>query len=443
MLNRSIGLKKGLVPVTRAVSKRHLSINEFRSAQLLSEYGVNTPAGSVARTPQEASKIAESLFNSKKLFDNELVVKAQALTGGRGKGHFDNGFPTGIKMVDGVDETVSVAAQMLGNRLITKQSGERGKLVDAVYIVEKKKVLKEAYLSIIMDRAAKKPLIIACKEGGMNIEEVAKRNPDAIKKYHIDPSVGVTDQIAMDVSKALGFSEGVLNEGADQVKKLYEIYDKTDSTQIEINPISEVEELDDPKTHKVFCMDAKFGFDDNASYRQEKIYSWRNDVEESPEEKFSTEAKRDFDLNFVKLNGNIGCLVNGAGLAMATMDVIQLYGGKPANFLDCGGGATPETVKKAFELIVQSSKSSNTALDAIFVNIFGGIVRCDYVAQGIVDAIKELNLKNLPIIVRLQGTNLEKGRQIVKESGVNIFSFDELDPAAEKAVEMANTNANA
>ncbi|EDO19215.1 hypothetical protein Kpol_1050p74 [Vanderwaltozyma polyspora DSM 70294] len=424
--------------VVTPVSKRFLSINEFRSAQLLNEYGVNTPAGAVAWTPQQASQVSASLFD-KLGRDAQLVVKAQALTGGRGKGHFDNGFPTGIQMVDSQQQATETASQMLGHRLITKQSGEKGKLVNAVYIVERKKVLREAYLSILMDRAERKPLIIVCEEGGMNIEEVAERSPEKIKKFHIDPSKGVTDEIATGVAKGLGFSQEVLEDAKDQVKRLYKIYDNTDATQIEINPLSEVETAE--SKHGVMCMDAKFGFDDNASYRQERIYSWRNDVEESPEEKFSTEAKRDYDLNFVKLNGNIGCLVNGAGLAMATMDVIQLYGGKPANFLDCGGGATPQTIKKAFELIVDSSKTSATPLDAIFVNIFGGIVRCDFVAQGIVDAIKDLNLKDLPIVVRLQGTNLDEGREIVKSSGVNILAFDELDPAAEKVVEVANSRA--
>lgn len=421
--------------VGRMVSRRHLSINEFRSAQILKEYGVGTPNGGVAQTPEMARAVAEGIFKTE-LIDNELVVKAQALTGGRGKGHFDNGFPTGIKMVSSPQEAFDVATQMLGNRLITKQSGEKGKLVSAAFIVEKKKVLKEAYLSILMDRAKKMPLIIVCEEGGMNIEEVAKRNPEAIKKYHVEPSKGVSETLAVEIASNLGFNKAVIIDAADQIQKLYKIFSETDATQIEINPLSEV--VKDEFTNQVMCMDAKFGFDDNASYRQERIYSWRNDVEETPQEKFTTEAKRDYDLNFVKLDGNIGCLVNGAGLAMATMDVIQLYGGKPANFLDCGGGATPQTVKKAFELIVESSKSSGTPLDAIFVNIFGGIVRCDFVAQGIVDAIKDLQLKDLPIIVRLQGTNLEQGREIVKNSGVNIFSFDELDPAAQKAVELAN-----
>lgn len=397
-------------------AKRHLSIHEYHSADLLRKYGVGTPKGGAAHSVQEATNIAIQLGGK------NLVVKAQALTGGRGKGHFDNGMQSGIHMINSVQEVTDVSGKMLGHKLITKQSGAKGKLVSGVYIVERVDAKHESYLCILMDRQTKKPLIICSSEGGMNIEEVAEKNPDAIKKFYIDNSIGLTEEVATQIGKSLGFSAEAEADAKDAVMKLYKIFQEKDATQIEINPLSEVI----GQHTKVMCMDAKFGFDDNASFRQDEVYSWRDLTQEDPDEVVAKKS----DLNFVKLQGNIGCLVNGAGLAMATMDVIKLYGGDPANFLDCGGGATPETIETAFKLIL-----SNDKVDAIFVNIFGGIVRCDYVAQGLVAATKNLSVK-VPIVARLQGTNLEQGRRIIAESGLKIYSFDELDPAAEKVVQL-------
>lgn len=401
------------------VQTRNLSIHEYRSAQLLRDYGIGTPRGEAADTPAGALKAAEDLKSDK------LVVKAQALTGGRGKGHFDSGLKSGVHIISKPQEAEELAGQMLKHRLITKQSGEKGKPVSAVYVVECVNAAHESYLSILMDRSTQNTLIICSPEGGMNIEEVAKTNPDAIKKFYITPSEGITPETAKAIGASLGFSKEAEAEAADAVTKLYKIFNERDATQIEINPLSEV--IGDPE-HKVMCMDAKFGFDDHASFRQSDIFNWRDVSQEDPDEVIAKES----GLNFVKLQGNIGCLVNGAGLAMATMDVIKLYGGDPANFLDCGGGATPETIKKAFELIL-----SNKNVDAIFINIFGGIVRCDYVAQGLVNAAKELGVE-VPIVTRLQGTNFEEAQSIIKGSGYKIFSFEELDPAAEKAVNLAN-----
>lgn len=405
--------------VLKLEQTRKLSIHEFRSAQLLRDYGIGTPRGDAATTPEDAFKVAQGLHTDK------LVIKAQALTGGRGKGHFDTGFKSGVHMIESPEQAKDLAEKMLQHKLITKQSGAKGKLVSAVYLVERVNAKHEAYLSILMDRQTQKPLIICSSEGGMNIEDVAKKNPDAIKKFYITPSEGITDETCKAVSENIGFSKESQPEAADAVKKLYKIFSEKDATQIEINPFSEV--VGDAN-HKVMCMDAKFGFDDNASFKQEEIWSWRDLSQEDHDEVIA----KQYDLNFVKLQGNIGCLVNGAGLAMATMDVIKLYGGDPANFLDCGGGATPETIKKAFELIL-----SNERVDAIFVNIFGGIVRCDFVAEGLVNAAKELGVK-VPIVARLQGTKLEEGQAIIKGSGLKIYSFDELDPAAQKAVELAH-----
>lgn len=411
-----------------AVSRRYLSIHEYRSAELLRKYGIGTPRGAVAFSPEEAVEHARDLSVG------TVVLKAQALTGGRGKGHFlESGLKGGVKLVPSSDtaQIEQLARGMLGNHLVTKQSGPAGKFVSGVYVAEKVDALKESYLSIILDRQTRSPVIVCSSEGGVNIEETAEKNPSAIKKVHIDTQRGMSPLQANAIAAALGFSPEVQSAAADTVQRLYKIFMSTDATQIEINPLSEVKLPGPDAPHTVMCMDAKFGFDDNAAFRQEEIFSWRDLAQEDPDE---VKAKS-YDLNFVKLKGNIGCLVNGAGLAMATMDVIKLNGGDPANFLDCGGGATPETIKKAFELIL-----SNERVDAIFVNIFGGIVRCDHVALGLVNAAKELGVK-VPIIARLQGTNLAEGKEIIRKSGIKIHSFAELDPAAKKAVELAHAHA--
>ena len=351
------------------VSRRYLSIHEYRSAELLRKYGIGTPRGAVAFSPEEAVEHARDLNVG------TVVLKAQALTGGRGKGHFlESGLQGGVKLVPSSDsaQIAELAKGMLGQHLVTKQSGPSGKFVSGVYVAEKVDATKESYLSIILDRATRSPVIVCSSEGGVNIEETAEKRPDAIKKVHIDTQRGMSPLQASGIAAALGFSPEVQEQAIDTVQRLYKIFMSTDATQIEINPLSEVK-LPEGKGSTVMCMDAKFGFDDNAAFRQEEIFSWRDLAQEDPDE---VKAKK-YDLNFVKLKGNIGCLVNGAGLAMATMDVIKLNGGDPANFLDCGGGATPETIKKAFELIL-----SNERVDAIFVNIFGGIVRCDHVALG-------------------------------------------------------------
>ncbi|CAB4256121.1 similar to Saccharomyces cerevisiae YGR244C LSC2 Beta subunit of succinyl-CoA ligase [Maudiozyma barnettii] len=412
-------LRNALKVNARAVFKRNLSIHEYRSSQLLGQYGIPHPRGSIAFSPEEAEQVAHDLNVG------SVVLKAQALTGGRGKGHFlESGLQGGVKMVTSSDqaEIKKLTLQMLGNHLVTKQSGPKGKFVSGVYVVEKIDAVKESYLSIILDRSTRTPVIVCSSEGGVNIEETAEKNPKAIKKFHVDPTKGLSDIQAHKIAKALGFSSQTEDETAEAVKNLYKIFIERDATQVEINPLSEI------SGGRVMCMDAKFGFDDNASFRQEEVFSWRDLTQEDPDE---VKAKK-YDLNFVKLQGNIGCLVNGAGLAMATMDVIKLNGGDPANFLDCGGGATPETIKKAFELIL-----SNEKVHAIFVNIFGGIVRCDHVALGLVNAAKELDVK-VPIVARLQGTKLAEGKKIIEQSGISIHSFAELDPAAKKVVELAH-----
>lgn len=398
-----------------------MSIHEYRSAALLRSYGVGVPNGDAATTVEGAYDIA------KKLNTEDLVVKAQALTGGRGKGHFDTGFQGGVHLANSPEEVKSLAKEFLHHKIITKQTGAAGKEVTAVYVVERAFARTEAYLAILLDRATQKPIIVASAQGGMDIEGVAAKDPSAIKTFPVDLEAGVTDAQAKDIAAVLGFTKHAQPEAAETIKKLYQIFNDKDATQIEINPLSETVD------HKVLAMDAKFGFDDNAEYRQKEVFSWRDLTQEDPDE---VEAGKS-NLNFIKLDGNIGCLVNGAGLAMATMDVITLYGGKPANFLDCGGGATPETIENAFKLILSEKNVSG-----IFVNIFGGIVRCDYVAEGLISATQKLGVE-VPIVVRLQGTNYEKAADMITKSGLKIYAVNELDSAAEKIVKLADIVQNA
>lgn len=348
-------------------------------------------------------------------------MKAQVLAGGRGKGHFDSGFKGGVRVIYSPAEARALAKEMIGHKLITKQTGAAGRPCNAVYIVERKFARREFYLAILMDRARQGPVIVASSQGGMDIEEVAKSNPSAIKTYPVDIHQGVTDELAKQVVTELGFSEQCLETAAGEVKKLYKLFNEKDATQIEINPWSETTD------HEVYCMDAKLGFDDNADFRQKEVFSTRDTSQEDADEVKAAE----YGLNFIKLDGDIGCLVNGAGLAMATMDIIKLNGGQPANFLDVGGGATPAAIQNAFDLITSDPK-----VTAIFVNIFGGIVRCDHIAQGLVNVVQKMNLRT-PIVARLQGTNMEAAAKIVNESGLKIFAIDDLQNAAEKSVQFS------
>ncbi|TGJ85223.1 hypothetical protein E0Z10_g3550 [Xylaria hypoxylon] len=358
-----------------AQQQRNLSIHEYRSADLLRQYGVGVPKGSNATSAAEAEKIA------KEIGGEDMVIKAQVLAGGRGKGSFDNGLKGGVRVIYSPTEAKMFADQMIGHKLVTKQTGAAGRLCNSVYICERKFARREFYLAILMDRASQGPVIVSSSQGGEQCIEDAK----------------------------------------DTIQKLYQIFIEKDATQIEINPLSETSD------HQVLCMDAKFGFDDNADYRQKEVFQWRDTTQEDAEEVRAAES----GLNFIKLDGDIGCLVNGAGLAMATMDIIKLNGGQPANFLDVGGGATPAAIKEAFELITSDPK-----VTAIFVNIFGGIVRCDAIAHGLINTAKTLNLK-VPIIARLQGTNMEQAHQLINDSGMKIFSIDDLQSAAEKSVQLS------
>ncbi|KAH8907050.1 succinate-CoA ligase [Coniochaeta sp. PMI_546] len=398
-----------------AQQRRALSIHEYLSADLLRKYGIDVPKGAVAKTAAEAEAVA------KQIGCDDMVIKAQVLAGGRGKGTFDNGLKGGVRVIYSPTEAKMFAEQMIGHKLITKQTGAQGRLCNAVYICERKFARREFYLAVLMDRASQGPVIVSSPQGGMDIEGVAKENPDAITTTYIDINTGVTDEVARKIATSLGFSEQCIEEAKDTIQKLYKIFIDKDMTQVEINPLSETSD------HKVMCMDAKFGFDDNAEFRQKEIFAMRDTTQEDADEVRAAQS----GLNFIKLDGDIGCLVNGAGLAMATMDIIKLNGGQPANFLDVGGGATPAAIKEAFELITSDPK-----VTAIFVNIFGGIVRCDAIAHGLINTAAALNLK-IPIIARLQGTNMEQARELISDSGMKIFSIDDLQSAAEKAVQLS------
>ncbi|EDP42407.1 hypothetical protein MGL_3165 [Malassezia globosa CBS 7966] len=398
------------------MQKRFLSIHEYLSMGLLNKYGINTPKFFPAKDSDEA-------YLSTKKFDGKpVVVKAQVLAGGRGKGHFDNGLQGGVHLVKSAEEARDLTGKMVGSKLITKQTGAAGRVCNSVMIAEARTPKHEYYVAILNDRVRQLPVLIASNQGGMSIEEVAKENPDAIITTPIDYTKGLDMETAKQVAHKLGFSgEQQENEAADTFVKLYKLFRERDATQVEINPLAESED------GAVLCMDAKLGFDEHADFRQKEVFEMRDLTQEDPSE---VRASR-YGLNFIKLDGNIGCLVNGAGLAMATLDLLSLNGGKPANFLDVGGGANAEAVKKAFEIVLEGE-----GVRAILVNIFGGIMRCDVIAEGIIKATKEMELK-IPLVVRLQGTKEQEAKELIRQSGLKIQAYNDLDEAARKAVEAA------
>lgn len=401
---------------SRPLGRRDLSLHEHSSMEILKQAGVVVPEGGVATTVAEARKVAESL-------SDDLVIKAQVLAGGRGKGTFTSGLEGGVKLVFKPTEAAMYAEKMLGSQLITKQTGAAGRPCNAVYLVERQYLRHEYYFAILMDRETSGPIIVASREGGMDIETVAANTPDAIIKTPISMAEGLTADTALSIAQKLGFSgPGAEQSAADNMVKLYNIFIEKDATMVEINPMAE------DQNGQVMCMDCKINFDDNAEYRQEKVFQQRDRSQEDPREV----AASAFNLNYIGLDGNIGCLVNGAGLAMSTLDIISLHGGSPANFLDVGGGATADQVKEAFKIITNDPKTT-----AILVNIFGGIMRCDIIAQGIIAAATELEL-TLPLVVRLQGTHFEDAKVLIEESGLRIFAIDDLDEAAKKVVKLSN-----
>ncbi|XP_046976392.1 succinate--CoA ligase [ADP-forming] subunit beta, mitochondrial [Vanessa cardui] len=429
LLPRSFGLaetvfvKNGTKLLAASTSKnlpskqqvRNLNVHEYVSYTLLRDHGIPVPKFNIAKTKDEAVKYAQEL-NTK-----DIVLKAQVLAGGRGKGAFKNGLQGGVRMVDKPEVAGDIVGKMLQQYLVTKQTGAAGRICNMVMVTERKFPRREFYVAIMMERSFNGPVIIASSQGGVNIEDVAAENPDAITYEPIDIMTGITDEQVARVVEKIGLQERS-SEACDMIKKMYDLFLKKDALLIEVNPYAE-----DAITGQFFCLDAKFRFDDNAQFRQKELFQLRDTTQEDAKE---IEAAK-FDLNYIALDGNIGCMVNGAGLAMATMDIIKLYGGDPANFLDVGGGATAQAVAEAFKIILSDPK-----VTAILVNIFGGIMRCDVIAEGIINAAKNLNIQ-IPVIVRLQGTKVNEARKLIADSGLRIVPRDDLDEAAKLVVQLS------
>ena len=387
-----------------------MKIHEYQAKQLLKKYNIPIQDGLVAEKKDEINNIIKSV---QKTFNSEdVIVKAQIHAGGRGKGG-------GIKYCQGYDDAVIHSNNILGMQLITKQTGSNGKEVKKIMITEALDISKEYYIALTLDRKKKQIVIMASSEGGMDIEEVAEKTPEKIKKIWVDPVEGIQDNQILDLISILDLETNLINDCKDIISNLYKCYWETDASLIEINPLVLT------KQNKLVAIDAKFNFDSNALYRHEEIHAMEDPDEVDP---YELEASK-YSLNYIKLDGNVGCMVNGAGLAMATMDIIKSFGGEPANFLDVGGAASVDTVKNGFKIILQDKN-----VKSILINIFGGIVRCDRVANGVVQAVSELDL-NVPVIVRLEGTNAIIAKDILDESGLAIISANSMEDAAQKCVE--------
>ena len=384
-----------------------MNIHEYQAKELLSKYGVSVPKGRVAFTPDEAEETAKGIFKN----NSVCVVKAQIHAGGRGKAG-------GVKLAKSHSEARQYAEGMLGKKLVTHQTGPEGKEVKKVLIEEGCQINRELYLGMVVDRAAQRVVVMASSEGGVEIEEVAAKSPEKILKEYVDPAVGLIPFQARKLAFGLGIDKALVNKTVKFMDGLYKVFVETDASMAEINPLVIT------KGGDILALDAKMGFDDNGLFRHKEVHDMRDLDEEDPKE---IEASR-HSLNYVALDGNIGCMVNGAGLAMATMDIIKLYGGMPANFLDVGGGANKEQVTAAFKILM-----SDVKVKAVLINIFGGIMRCDIIAEGVIAAVKEVGIK-VPLVVRLQGTNVELGRKILSESGLNIITAEKMDEAGEKVV---------
>jgi len=385
-----------------------MKIHEYQAKLILARYGVPVPRGEVAFNATEAGEIA------RRLGGKVVVVKAQIHAGGRGKGG-------GVKLARTPQEAERIAAAMIGMTLVTHQTGPEGRVVGRVLVEEGLQMQRELYVSIVLDRAAGKPVVMASAAGGMDIEEVADKTPEKIVRVHVEPGVGIVPFEARQLGFGIGLDGVQVSKFVRVVSALYEAYLATDASLLEVNPLVVT------NAGELLALDAKMNFDDNALYRHTDIRDLRDLNEEDPLE---IEASK-FSLNYIHLDGNIGCMVNGAGLAMATMDIIKLAGGEPANFLDVGGGANAEQIRNAFKILM-----SDPNVRAVLINIFGGILRCDVLAQGVIAAVKELGVP-VPIVIRMEGTNVDEGKRLLRESGMKLTTADSMDEAAKKVVELA------
>ena len=385
-----------------------MKIHEYQAKAILARYGVTTPRGDVAFTKEEAREAA------RRLKSQVCVVKAQIHAGGRGKGG-------GVKLARSADETAEIASQILGMNLVTAQTGPQGRMVKRLLIEEGLDIKRELYLGLLIDRETGRPVFMASASGGMEIEQVAKENPGAILREHIHPAVGLQPYQARKIAFGLGLTGEQATGATPFFQALYRAFIDTDASMVEINPCVVTGD------GKLVALDAKVTFDDNALFRHKDLRELRDLDEEDPLE---VEASK-YGLNYIKLDGTVACMVNGAGLAMATMDIIKYTGGSPANFLDVGGGATADQVKNAFHVLL-----SDPEVRAVFINIFGGILRCDVLAQGVIAAVKELGVP-VPIVIRMEGTNVEEGKRLLRDSGMNFATADSMDEGAQKVVELA------
>ncbi len=388
-----------------------MDIHEYQAKELLSKFGVQIPRGGLAYSPEQAT------YRASELGGNIWAVKAQIHSGARGKAG-------GVRLCKNDDEITEAAQALLGKKLVTIQTGPAGKLVSRLYIEEGTDIDKELYLSFVMDRAQERIVFVASASGGMNIEEISEKDPDSVIRITIDPAVGMQPFQAREAAFGLGIESNLINRFERTVLGVYRAFRDLDATLVEINPMVIT------KDKNIVALDAKMSFDENALFRRPQISELRDKSQEDPRETYAS----DRGLSYVGLDGDIGCIVNGAGLAMATLDMIKLAGGEPANFLDIGGGASPERVKKSFRAVLKDDN-----VKALLINVFAGINRCDWVAKGVVDAVKELEIK-LPVVVRLAGTNVEEGKKILADSGLTIIAANTLRDAAEKAVAAAKSS---
>ncbi len=396
-----------------------MNIHEYQAKQLFAQFGVAVPPGEVCSTPAEVRTAAEKLLAAG---HRRVVVKSQIHAGGRGKGTFKNGFKGGVHLCERSQDAFEKAKEMLGQVLVTKQTGPEGRVVSKVLVEAASAIKKEFYLAVLLDRATSRPLMMASTEGGMDIEEVAAKTPEKLLKESIDPAVGIMPFQARKIASGLGLKGDLFNGAVKLITSVYKTWWECDASLVEINPLCVVETAEGKEA--MMALDAKIGLDDNALYRHPNIQAMRDLNEEAPLE---IEASK-FNLNYIKLDGSIACLVNGAGLALATMDIIQHYGGSPANVLDVGGGASREQVSAAFKIIL-----SDPHVKGILVNIFGGIMDCNVIATGIVAAVQETHL-NLPLVVRLEGNNVQAGKKTLAASGLALTTADSMDDAAQKVV---------